>query len=79
MVQGEGYGKQGSFSSIEKDQDSKRGGFMSLQSKCQSNSQKPLQHALPINRTSAENKNASYGVWGPQLRNADYFKKLHNF
>lgn len=78
MVQAEGYGKQGSWSSIEKDQDSKRVGFMSLQSKCQSTTQKPSQQALP-NRTSTENKNASYGVWGPQLRNADYFKKLHNF
>lgn len=79
MVQGEGYGKQGSWSTIEKDQDSKRVGFMSLQSKCQSASQKPSQQASTINRTSTENKKESYGVWGPQLRNADYFKKLHNF
>lgn len=79
MVQGEGSGKQGSWSIIEKDQDSKRIGFMSLQSKCHATSQKTSQQALPINRTSTENKNASYGVWGPQLRNADYFKKLHNF
>lgn len=72
MVQGEGHNdkKVSCWSPYGTDQDSKRAGFMSLQQKSQSSTAQKS-----TGKTTVSKNSGTTAVW----RDADHFKKLHNY
>lgn len=69
MVQGERNTSNKTSTSVDRDQESRRTGFESLQKK--------TQEKTNFSHKKTNSSNGSNGSWGPVFKNEKHFKSMH--